>query len=412
MARSTAKDFTDLIHFRGRPKEQYAPIPRRINNAPSSPYGAPRKHQSLSPGRRQRAVAIAHYFPPQTFDKAADYLHKEGKGKDGGKPERFTREGEELPLETVPGEPRHWRIKLSPEHGDRLNMERYTRDFMTRVEAQRPAISDDGRPPAPLLWLAAVHYNTEHPHAHILIRGLDAEGKDVIFPPSFVSHQFREIAQDIATRELGPRTVEEIQFQKEREITAERYTYLDRSIDREMNPLTNEIRTDNRDLDQRLDYLVQTAEAEELSPHHYRLKAGWDKDLRTKGERNDILKALFADMREKAPDAEHTYIYRKGWLIEGTVIYKGIDEDSYREEPYAVIKQGAASYYYRSEKAKELVVGDRVRLDHGVQFILESAKTKTNDHDLSLADDQDRRIPYPGQQRNDRNIDRSEDFPR
>ena len=249
-------------------------------------------------------------------------------------------------------------------------MEQYTRAFMRQAEAERPAITDDGTPTPALRWFAAVHYNTEHPHAHIVIRGLDVAGNEVILPSSFISHDLRAIATDIATKELGPRTREEIQQQREQEIVAERFTSLDHAIRNQINPFTNEVESTEPILVRRLDYLADTNEAEWLSPGTYRLKEGWDRDLRRKGERGDILKSLFTDMHENPPEERHIYIYRASWTVEGTGTFKGMEEE--REEPYALVTREGRAYYYRGSEAEHLSIGDRVRLEHGTPTILQT----------------------------------------
>jgi hypothetical protein len=55
------------------------------------------------------------------------------------------------------GDERLFKLIISPEFGERLDLERLTWDIMTAVE------SDVGRP---LQWAAVVHRNTEHPHVH------------------------------------------------------------------------------------------------------------------------------------------------------------------------------------------------------------------------------------------------------
>ena len=58
---------------------------------------------------------------------------------------------------------RLWKIIISPEFGDRIDLTRLTRDMMARVER------DLG---TPLEWVAVAHHNTEHPHVHVALRGV------------------------------------------------------------------------------------------------------------------------------------------------------------------------------------------------------------------------------------------------
>ena len=65
------------------------------------------------------------------------------------------------------GDPRLWKLIISPEFGERLDLQRLTRDVMSRVQADlRTSIE----------WAAVVNFNTAHPHVHVALRGLDVEG--------------------------------------------------------------------------------------------------------------------------------------------------------------------------------------------------------------------------------------------
>src|SRR6202171_3216685 len=63
---------------------------------------------------------------------------------------------------------RLFKIIVSPEFADRLNLQQYARELMRRMER------DLG---TEIEWVAAVHHNTEHPHVHIAVRGVDEEGR-------------------------------------------------------------------------------------------------------------------------------------------------------------------------------------------------------------------------------------------
>jgi hypothetical protein len=141
------------------------------------------------------AKAVAH----------ARYLEKEAAGLDGADAHGFTatRGGVDLKAMTKEwSEDRHYfQTVISPEHGDRLNMERYVRDVMARYE------KDLG---TKLTWGSVIHYDTEHPHAHVLIRGRDDRGGDLVIDREYIRHGMRTRAMEVATQELGPRSAHEI----------------------------------------------------------------------------------------------------------------------------------------------------------------------------------------------------------
>ena len=55
-------------------------------------------------------------------------------------------------------------------------------------------------------WIAVDHFNTGHPHTHIVIRGRDDKGKDLVMARDYIAHGVRARAQALVTLELGPET--------------------------------------------------------------------------------------------------------------------------------------------------------------------------------------------------------------
>jgi hypothetical protein len=94
-----------------------------------------------------------------------------------------------------PTEQQHFRIRLCPETdaGNALaktdRMQEFTRRFMAGVERDF-----GGR----LVWTAAVHLNTDQPHAHVGMRGISAEGEHVFFSQKYVRPTKRELMKNPA----------------------------------------------------------------------------------------------------------------------------------------------------------------------------------------------------------------------
>jgi hypothetical protein len=85
-------------------------------------------------------------------------------------------------------------------------------------------------------WGGVIHRNTDHPHAHIIVRGRLRSGEELILPRELIRSGLREAAQRSLTFQLGPRTPEEIEFQKQSELTANRVTLLDRRLSIQLIP--------------------------------------------------------------------------------------------------------------------------------------------------------------------------------
>jgi len=119
---------------------------------------------------------------------------------------------------------RLWKLIVSPEFGDRVDLRRLTRDLIAQME------TDLG---TRLEWVAAAHFNTEHPHVHVALRGVGAEGQPLRLSRDFVREGIRHITEDLCTRQLGYRTEFDAADAQRREVHQHRYTSLDRIIQRD-----------------------------------------------------------------------------------------------------------------------------------------------------------------------------------
>jgi hypothetical protein len=61
----------------------------------------------------------------------------------------------------------------------------------------------------PLDWLAVNHYDTQHPHTHVLLRG-QSQGEELYMKKHYFTEGVRRRAQQVLTRLIGPRAVEEL----------------------------------------------------------------------------------------------------------------------------------------------------------------------------------------------------------
>jgi len=119
------------------------------------------------------------------------------------------------------GDPRLWKVIVSPEFGDRIDLQCLTRDLVNRMAA------DIG---TELEWIAVAHHDTEHPHVHIVIRGVRSDGQPLQLRRAYLKHGIRELAEDLCTRQIGYRTSHDASEAERREIGEHRFTSLDRAI--------------------------------------------------------------------------------------------------------------------------------------------------------------------------------------
>jgi hypothetical protein len=118
------------------------------------------------------------------------------------------------------GDQRIFKVIISPEDSD-VDFQRTASDMIARIQQHTGA---------PVEWAGVVHRNTDHPHAHLIVRGRLPSGEPLQLPPMLIRRGLREAVQTSLTQQLGPRTMEDIQRQKQVELTANRVTPLDRRI--------------------------------------------------------------------------------------------------------------------------------------------------------------------------------------
>ena len=95
------------------------------------------------------------------------YLQRDGTTRDGGRGQLYGPDGDlaDGPAFVERGrEDRHqFRFIVAPEDGDRLSdLRGFTRDVMRQMEEDLGTRLD---------WVAVDHFNTGHPHSHVVIRG-------------------------------------------------------------------------------------------------------------------------------------------------------------------------------------------------------------------------------------------------
>lgn len=158
------------------------------------------------------------------------YVERDGAGRDGSEVKVFDRDLDQADggafVDRCADDRHHFRIILSPENGAEIeNLRDYTRELMERAEQDLHTRLD---------WVAAEHHDTGRPHVHLLIRGKRDDGRDLVIPRDYISRGLRSRAEEIATRELGPRLEAELSRdldrRAERAAKLERPTHLDETL--------------------------------------------------------------------------------------------------------------------------------------------------------------------------------------
>ena len=139
------------------------------------------------------------------------------------------------------GDPHQFRIMISPEDGAELarvngdgtpNLKQTTRALMAQMEEDLGTRLD---------WVAVDHFDTAHPHTHIIARGVTHDGKGLNIAGEYISRGIRGRLEEELTRELGWKSELEIQQEMKREVGAMRVTTADRHIANGLDKLNNTI---------------------------------------------------------------------------------------------------------------------------------------------------------------------------
>ena len=287
---------------------------------------------------------------PRSLAKHLRYIERDGAGRDGEPGRGYGPQTDEAYLdafkERCADDRHHFRFIVAPEDGVELDdLHTYTRHLMGRMEADLGTRLD---------WVAVDHWNTDNPHTHIVVRGHDDTGKDLIIASDYIAHGFRHRAAELATEWLGLRTELEIQQTLQREVEQERWTSLDRTLQHEVDDdgqvqieRLSEPRLQRQRLllIGRLQRLQRMGLADEIRPGIWALQSDAEKTLRTLGERGDIIRTMQRAMSDQPRELAVFEAGAEGRAVIGRVVAKGL-ADELHDRGYLVIDgiDGKAHY--------------------------------------------------------------------
>jgi type IV secretory pathway VirD2 relaxase len=263
------------------------------------------------------------------------YIMRDGVGHGGGPGQMYDHEHDITDggpfLDAQKGDTYQFRVIVAPEDAGRMHdLKPFVRDLMADME------EDLG---SKLSWVAVDHFNTGHPHSHIIIAGHDDQGQDLVMARHYISHGIRTRARDLVTMELGPELEYERVIKLANDMKAERLTSLDRSIiaDAEENVLavTTPVEGDHSRgalRVGRLRRLEQMGLAEETYAGVWTLDPDMQDKLRSMGERGDVIVTMNQVMRAHGIDraAGDFAIFngaRKSEPVIGRVVDVGIADE-------------------------------------------------------------------------------------
>jgi type IV secretory pathway VirD2 relaxase len=331
-------------------------------------------------GGRQRVVVkalVSRHRPGKargSIVRHASYLGRESASADG-KPGVFydaARDQVNARQEVMKwaDDRHHFRLIVSPEHGaDIPDMTAYVRETMRRVQRDLDT---------KLEWVAVNHHNTDNPHAHVMIRGRREDGTDLVISRRYISYGIRDRASEVATELLGERSAEEVRTAKTKEVEAERFTSLDRTIERHLENGKIDVSParhigfgaeDRKLVVGRLQFLEQMDLAHKGRGTKWEVEGNFNEVLRDLGARNDIIKQVYSSLGSEAGSVERVVAGAvPSAPVSGVVIAKG-SPDEIGEDRFVLVRDSEGRPHYgrvrNGEDFRGLRAGSVVELGAG-----------------------------------------------
>lgn len=298
------------------------------------------------------------------------YIQRDGVTREGlpGElygPDTDRADGDDF-LKRTAGDRHQFRFIVSAEDGvEYPDLKPYVRRLMTQVEQDLGTKLD---------WVAVDHFNTERPHTHVVLRGVDDRGDNLIIAREYISHGLRERASELVTLDLGPRTDREIEDRLRHDVDQERLTAIDRRLLRRIDADRIVSPADNDPFQQsiaagRLRKLKAMDLAEDLGGGRYRLAEEMEDTLRRMGERGDIVRLMQRELTARRLDragVEQVVATELREPLVGRVIHRGFS-DEHRDRHYMMIDGIDGRVHYvdigRSDLTPSVPEGATVRIE-------------------------------------------------
>jgi type IV secretory pathway VirD2 relaxase len=274
------------------------------------------------------------------------YLARDGVSLDGEEAIFFGNETDQIDDRNFSGrchaDRHHFRFIISPEDAaDMTDLRAFTRDLARQMEADLGTSLD---------WVAVDHWNTDNPHVHLLVRGVAADGADLVISRDYISRGLRSRAEELVGIELGPKPEHEIRSALARDVQAERWTKLDQQIrcaanetgyiDLRPRSTSDHDGETRRLMIGRLQRLQKMGLAQASGPGAWGLDLGAERTLRDLAQRADIIKtmhqAFVARGEQRSPADFAVGEIAAGGPIIGKLVGNGL-RDELTGEAYAII---------------------------------------------------------------------------
>lgn len=300
------------------------------------------------------------------------YVERDGTSRTGERGQLYGADADKVDrrawLDMAQGDRHQFRFIVSAEDGIEYDdLKSLTRRLMARLEEDLGTKLD---------WVAVDHYNTGHPHTHIIVRGKDDQDKDLIIAREYITQGMRERAAELVDLDLGPRSTSDIQATLRGEVDQERLTIIDRALIREAEADVLVSSATRGAFDQtirigRLQRLARMGLATRHGASHWSLAPNLADTLRRMGERGDIIRTMQRaySARGNAPAPTDQIIYEPrapdARPLIGRLLERGL-ADELNDRHYLIVEATDGRSHYveigKGEYVETHAVGAIVRV--------------------------------------------------
>ena len=286
----------------------------------------------------------------KAVDAHLRYLERDGVNRDGQRGRAYSAVEDEADgkafVERGRDDRHQFRFIVAPEDSNEMaDLRSFTRDLMRQVEKDLETRLD---------WIAIDHYNTGHPHTHIIVRGVLEEGGILNIAGDYIAHGIRHRASELVTLELGHQSELELQAKLKTEVEAERWTRLDKMLATEQHErgvidlrpgegATYAFRENRGVMVGRVKFLERYGLSSEVETGRWVISDRAEATLKELSDRNDIIKTMHRALATHGLEDERgieQYVRhgaRPDEKIAGRVLAKGLAGDEMDERVYLVI---------------------------------------------------------------------------
>jgi len=289
------------------------------------------------------------------------YIERDGTTRDGGRGQLYGADADKVDgkawLDQTQGDRHQFRFIVSPEDGAEYDdLKDLTRRLMARMEEDLGTKLD---------WVAVDHFNTGHPHTHIILRGKDDRGRDLIIAREYITQGMRERAAELVDLDLGPRTTDAIQDKLRGEVDQERLTSIDRTLlrDTDAGRLVSSGASDAFDQTVRMGRLRKLERlglVMQIGASTWRLAPDLADTLKRMGERGDIIRTMQRAFtaRGRAPALADQAIYDPAAVdarpLVGRVIERGLSDELHDRHYLLVEATDGRTHYVEIGKGENV----------------------------------------------------------